>query len=173
MAGSTLSEAFHNFLDPLKRAVSCVTPGQIKHEGWPQDRDRRLALEETLPRGEHMRLSILQTYRLVKAEGERGPLKATTRAYAYILENADGRELVAFHWHPGGRSSVERPHMHLGAGCGVDGPLTKVHFPTGRVSVEDFLWLAIHGFGAEPQRDDWEDVLTQSRDAFQTWRTWA
>lgn len=120
-----------------------------------------------------MRLSVRQRYRIVDAEGERGPVKVSTRAYAYILKDADGHELVAFHWHPGDTSPMPRPHMHLGAGSGVNPALSKVHFPTGRISIEDFLWLAIHGFDAQPQRDDWEDVLGESRGKFEDWRTWA
>jgi hypothetical protein len=136
--------------------------------------DGTLLLEETLPRGEGLRISLLQTYRIVETDDpERGPLKVSTRAYTYTLEDADEREIVAFHWHPAGRSPVTRPHLHLGPGCGVEAAVSKVHFPTGRISVGDFLWTLIDGFDVPARRDDWQNVLDASRDVFEEWRTWS
>lgn len=174
MAGQTPSEALHNFLDPLKRAVSCVLVGKINHTGAPTDQDGRLVLDQELSGTGGTRLSMAQSYRIVQTEDqERGPWKARTRAYTYTLESGQGPEMVAFHWHPEGRSLVTRPHMHLGPGCGVDPDVSKIHFPTGRVSVEDFIWVTIEGFGIESRRGDWQDILAESRGVFEQWRTWS
>jgi hypothetical protein len=51
--------------------------------------------------------------------------------------------------------------------------LQRAHFPTGRVSVEEFLRLAIHAFDVKPRRSDWRAVLQRTQAAFSKWRTWA
>ena len=43
-----------------------------------------------------------QNYRIVRAEGQRGPWKVTIAAYHYTLEEPDGREVISFQWHPEG-----------------------------------------------------------------------
>jgi hypothetical protein len=71
------------------------------------------------------------------------------------LDDADGREVLSFQWHPGGRSPVTWPHLHLGAGAEVGrAELTSAHLPTGRVAIEEVLGLAISELGVEPLRGD-------------------
>jgi hypothetical protein len=63
--------------------------------------------------------------------------------------------------------------MHFGAGAGIeDAPISRVHFPTNRISVEDFLWLALGEFDVQPLRVDWRTVLDETRTAFETGQTW-
>lgn len=67
---------------------------------------------------------------------------AIVAGYAFTLFEHSGRELLAFHWHPAGRSPVAYPHLHVSAalrGTTPSGeaailPLDKVHLPTGLVS---------------------------------------
>ena len=47
---------------------------------------------------------------------------------------------------------MTRPHVHLGLDQGL---VAGVHFPTNRISVQDFLLLLIAELGVEPLRDDW------------------
>jgi crotonobetainyl-CoA:carnitine CoA-transferase CaiB-like acyl-CoA transferase len=51
--------------------------------------------------------------------------------------------------------------------------LVRAHFPTGRVSVEEFLRLVIETFDVKTRRKDWQTVLQQTQAAFARWRTWA
>ena len=51
--------------------------------------------------------------------------------------------------------------------------LQAPHFPTGRVSVEEFLRLVIDAFEVKVRRRDWPAVLQQTQAAFSKWRTWA
>jgi hypothetical protein len=51
--------------------------------------------------------------------------------------------------------------------------LERAHFPTGRVSVEEFLRLVIEAFDVRTRRRDWRAVLQQTQAAFSKWRTWA
>ena len=52
------------------------------------------------------------------------------------------------------------------------GGIHKHHFPTGRVSLEDVLHLAIKEFGAKPARADWEEVLEETQATYEALRTW-
>lgn len=126
-----------------------------------------------LPGGGGLRLSISHHYRVVKAEGRRGPWKVSSAAYLYALDDGDGHELLAYHWHPEWRSAIARPHLHLGAGAMVGHKgVAEAHLETGRVAIESLLRCAIAELGAEPLRDDWRQVLDDAQAAFEKWRTW-
>jgi hypothetical protein len=80
--------------------------------------------------------------------------------YYYALRELEGSEIVAYHWHPGRRSPIDFPHLHLGAGSGIGREeLQKAHVPTGRVDLEDVLLMAIREFGVRPRREDWARIL--------------
>lgn len=116
----------------------------------------------------------MQKYRIVEDSGPRGPWKVETIAYYYALEAESGREILAYHWHPDTGFPVTTPHMHLGPEAAVGHQLlAQSHLPTGRISMEDVLRLAITDFHVEPNRPDWEDVLAGTQAAYFTWRTWA
>ena len=179
MAGRTPPEAVHNFLDPLRRAISCVTTSVLDVAGGYHPSDWPHLL--TLAKGDPVRLagerpvwlSVTQHYRVVEYEGPRGPWKVSTAAYWYYLSDADQGEIIAYHWHPAGRSAVTSPHLHLGPAAEVGHPqLADAHIPTGRVALEAVLRLAIRDMGARPLREDWEDILDESQAAHETWRTW-
>lgn len=166
MAGNTPHAAFYNFLHPLQRALTCVSRDVIDHGGgaYPVSLPKVLTLGKARPvvlkRPSRLHLSVLMQYRLVEAEGERGPWKVRTTAYFYEIDAADGREILSYHWHPEGRSSTVGPHLHLGAGAEVGRTdLAQCHFPTGRIGLEEVLRLVITSFGVEPLRGDWGDVL--------------
>jgi hypothetical protein len=182
LAGATPYEAFDNFRRLLQRAFRCVSreahvwcllgtngydPGQrhalAPHRGQPV---KVLAGEQRLA------LASLFVYRVEEAEGERGPWKVGTAAYYHSLEDEDGREIVAYQWHPG-QGSIDFPHLHIGTRIpAILGAAHKHPFPTGRVSLEDVLRLAIREFGVEPARDDWEEVLDETQATYEEWRTW-
>ena len=114
-------------------------------------------------------LTVTHHYRIVEDTGVSGPWRVRTAAYAYAIdEEASGQELLAFHWHPSGRS-VTWPHIHLGhALTGGD----RKRLPSGRIALEQVLRMLIDEFGVQPRRDDWRDVLTETQEAFETYRTW-
>ncbi len=109
----------------------------------------------------------------MEAGDEHGPWKVTVAAYDYVFSDVTGRELVAYHWHPGGASHVDSPHLHLGVATGIShAGLREAHLPTGRVSLESIVRLAIEAFGVRPLRADWRRVLDQGEAAFNRRRTW-
>lgn len=79
----------------------------------------------------------------------------------YSLNDAAGREILAYHWHPEGRSRITKPHLQLGKGADVRRTeLADAHLPTGNVTLDENLLLAITEFGVRPIRADWHEILT-------------
>lgn len=178
MAGRTAAEAVGAFLAPLQQAIDCLTLTVLNVSGgyFASDRPHALVLGDGDPvalAGDHdLSLAVAQNYRVVQAEGPRGPWKVQTTSYFYELRRGD-RELIAFHWHPAGASSHTRAHLHLGAAAEIGfAPLHRAHIPTGRIAVEDVVRLAIEAFGARPRRGDWDQVLATTQDRYEAWRTW-
>jgi len=124
-------------------------------------------------RGASLRARLNQNFRIVPAEGQRGPWKATITSYHYTLEESDGREIMSFQWHPTGQGALPYPHLHLGnaADVGRD-ELQDAHIPSGRIALEQVLRFAIETFKLRPRRSDWRDVLFGTRRRFEQWRTW-
>lgn len=166
MPERTAAEAFNRYLEPLRPAISCVTPQILTRPNISRWRGEVLdvLLDEGRPvrlRGpERIHLRVRMRVRLVQAEPPRGLWEASTAAYEYRLSDHDNREIVAYHWHPDGQSHVRTPHLHLGPGAEVGrAALLTAHLPTGPVHLQDVLRLAIEGLDAEPVRRDWEQVL--------------
>ena len=106
-------------------------------------------------------------YSIIEAS-ESSAWRVGVSGYWYVLSELEGGEILAFHWHPEGRSSATNPHLHLGAAARVDHPaLAAAHIPTGRVAPQDFLRMLIEDFSVKPRRPDWDAVLRQSLRAFQ------
>ena len=81
-------------------------------------------------------------------------------AYYYTLDDGEGREILAYHWHPAGRSPEKEPHLHIGAGAGsLRQELTKAHVTTGFVTPVAMVSLIVKHFGVRPRRADWVERL--------------
>lgn len=180
MAGRTPALAVHAFVDPLQRALSCITDQPVTVAGGyhPSPEPHTLTLARGEPvglRGDaRLSLTIAHQYRVREDEGPRGPWRVSTAAYRYTLSDAEGREILAYHWHPWPGMRVTWPHLHLEAGAQVGRQdLARAHLPTGRVAIEDVLALAIAELGVRPLRADWREVLDESLEGFRLWRTWA
>lgn len=67
------------------------------------------------------------------------------------------KEVLAFDWHPDGRSSVTTPHVHVHSeGTRLS---RKHHIPTGPVSLASAVRFLIAELGVAPVWDDWQTVL--------------
>lgn len=179
MAGRTPALAVASFTGPLQRSLSCVTDavldvgGGYHPAGGPHAATLAGGLPVPLAGGENLSLVVALQYRIVEESGASGAWKVSISAYAYRLLDPDEAELLAYHWHPSGRSAMTFPHLHLGsAGVGPGGALLRAHLPTGRVALEEVIRLAIVDLGAQPRRADWSEVLVESQKIFERWRTW-
>lgn len=111
-------------------------------------------------------ISMIMNYRVLEAEGERGPWKVTTVGYLYHLY-IDGQERVLYHFHPLTTPHIPHPHLHIG-----EPRIRKNHIPSGRVSVEAFLRFLIDEHGVKAAAG-WEAALGDTQKRFEKYRTWA
>lgn len=177
MAGRTSAEAVQNYLDPLRKALSCVTKEVLQVGGGytPSDNPHSLVLGRGLPvpldGTAALKLTVSQQYSVADMGGKDEGWKVSTAAYQYVIEDTDAREILAFHWHP--FSGVVEPHVHLGSGAKVGRKeLQKTHIPTSRISVERVIRFAIDEFAITPLRPDWSQVLSDTEAMFEKYRTW-
>lgn len=181
MAGDTPYEAFVKFRDPLQKAFSCVNKDAhlwaLGTNGYEPGQEHALVPDGGEPvqlfGPRRLGLRSLFRYRIVEAEGERGPWKVSTTGYYHALEDEGEQEILTYHWHPGGESAIDFPHLHIERGIGASlGEIHKYHIPTGRIALEDVLRLAVLEFKAEPIRADWADILDTTQEAYEAWRSW-
>lgn len=102
-------------------------------------------------------------YRIVDVADEQDRYRVMTTGYLYALDDRDGFEVLAFHWHPEQRSDRHAPHLHLGAGAGVGRiEVARAHIPTGYVTLAQVIRFAIEDLDVEPGRPDWRAVLDEA-----------
>ncbi len=135
-----------------------------------------LTLMDGLPvklAGTEFEIVVSQQYRVIENPDPDESWQVRTVAYAYALREADGLEIVAYHWHPTVAHSVSFPHLHIehGAQCERE-EFAKAHLPTGRVPLEDFVRMLIEDFHVPPEKENWAEELAESRAEFQADRSW-
>src|SRR4029450_7233273 len=94
MAGRTPAEAVNNFLAPLQRVLSCVTREVLSVGGGYHISDRpHVLLFQNKPvllgSDRRIALRLIQQYRIVEGEEQRGPWKVSTVAYYYTLRTVE------------------------------------------------------------------------------------
>ncbi|MGH3146042.1 MAG: hypothetical protein ACRDTR_09605 [Rubrobacter sp.] len=158
-------QAVQDFRSSLQRAISCVTPSVIvvrSATGYSVGLEHALTLgvpEAVKLSGADIAFSVRAYARVVERDGG-SPWRVDLVSYFYTLRDAQAQEVIAYHGHPGRRSPIDFPHLHLGAGSRVGREeLEKAHVPTGRVELEDVLALVIREFGVRPHREDWAEIL--------------
>ena len=182
MAGKTELEAVQNYIEPLQKAVSCVTDAVLSVSGgyYASDKPHALTFGDGLPQKlpqTNLYIAITQLYYVVRDDDpDRGPWKATIAEYVYTLRRGAGERkpevLLSYQWHPRPRAKFNYPHLHLGSASGVEQHLGATHIPTGRVALEDVLRFSISQLGVKPRRDDWKEVLDKTQGRFEAYRTW-
>jgi hypothetical protein len=176
LAGRTPHEALQNFLTPLTLAISCVTNSQIVQnagrDGCRLGKTYALAVgKEATFRASADPLifaEISMQFMLVQVperdRAQLGRYKVKTIRYRYGVHDHKRREKLSYHWHPG--VEVDFPHLHVA-------DLEKCHLPTGRISIEEFIWLLFDGFAVKPKKQhEWEKILATSQQRFKEFRTW-
>jgi hypothetical protein len=158
------AEAVEHYRGRTARLLSCLTTVHVVIRAYHVS-DVPLKLE--LARGDAARLHA--DPRLTLLVTEQYEVRQSTAGwyveivgYLYAIGYED-RELVSYHWHPSGKSTITQPHMHVGAAVQIgDRWLGKVHLPTGMVGLEQVIALAIVELGVEPLRDDWERLIAEA-----------
>lgn len=173
--GRSANQADSNFAHFFRESLSVVT-NRVLTAG--RDGNDRLLLYEPpvkLERksGKALFMAITQVYKIVPA-GREFKAKTTSYTYELLAQGDNDIETVAeFHWHPQQTTNLRWPHLHIKANC-VDGGLGRVHFPTGRMAIEDFLKLMIRDFGVKPRLpyEQWKEILTRNKREFSASASW-
>ena len=103
---------------------------------------------------------------LVQLDPQQSPTLVNV-GYSIQILDAEGREILAYHWHPESVSPIDYPHMHLTSRVSViDAPgigrpiaLGDTHISTGVVALAHVARMLIEEFDVEPLRADWQAVL--------------
>lgn len=190
MAGRNLNEAYRNYINPLQAALNCITAARLtlrKGEELILNVPFSVALNDMDPvrlKGvTQIDFTAGQIARIIKTDDvDRGPYKVSTVRYFYTFWTTGDQpeEILSFQWAPEetGPGVVSFPHLHIGPAIISDETavrpkdLHKAHIPTGRVSIEAIVRLAITELGVPPQKRRWERILNQSESVFTEWKTW-
>ena len=172
MAGKTEKEAADNFLGYLQETVSCVTAESLT--AFQQSRKLYKVFfnpptELSTRSGGRLFLSLTQVFTVGPDPKHDGEFKVSTREYSYrLLQRVDvaSQEILAYHWHPHD-SDLRDPHLHIRS-------IPRVHFPTSRICIEDFLWMLIKYYGVRPKMNysEWTAILEKNKKAFERMATW-
>jgi hypothetical protein len=172
-----LHRLLNAYVQPVQVALHCVTPAKLWRAPTASDGPRILTFENP-PRIELRRrradsghrldpvhLYVLIGYRIITSSSSQR--RVVTVSYQYVISDQQQRELLAFHWHPEGISVERDPHVHIGpgivnAGAGDLGKVfSNIHIPTGHVPLARVVRMLITEFGVEPNRQDWDAVLSR------------
>lgn len=176
MTGRTEPQAVQNFQDVIQRAVSCITDSVVSvHGGYHvavEPHSLTLGPVNPVRLGGEGRLSfsIILHYRIVENVSPSELWRIVTTGYFYTFTDAASHEVIAYHWHPNGRSFIECPHLHLESGAQVGRrDIANAHLPIGWVTLNDVIQLAVTELGVTPRREDWRDVLKETRGMMAVW----
>jgi hypothetical protein len=134
-------------------------------------------------RGAPLRFFASQWFKIVedRSDPEQGGYRVTTVQYVYRFSDSTGKDLevLSFHWRPDDPTPgmITVPHLHIGPALLTNQNVIRpkdfhhAHIPTGRVSLESIVRLAITEFGVTPLKANWEALLVKSDEAFRNNRT--
>ncbi len=191
MAGETEREAVQKYVEPLQRAVSCISKSVLGVSGGYRvgDTPHSLTFGDGLPqklKGPNVYLSIVHKYRIVRDDTPgRGPWRVTIDHYVYTIRRSPSSDssskhekLISYQWHPNPQGRYNYPHLHLYPDSIVGSPSeaaklsSKSHIPTGRVAMEDIIRFVITQLNVQPLRKDWEKVLNETQERFTRYSSW-
>jgi hypothetical protein len=163
MPGRTPTEAFIEFIAPVRQALGFIAAGRLvfggDNRGFLVGQPEKVSFND----GDPVRLRsslagsifLELTLRVETIHIAFGPEPYDCRlvGYWYALSTSANREILAFHWTPdmiGTQRSF--PHMHVGSVVSGAGEVAsdrfhKLHIPTGYVSVPALVRFAIQEFG--------------------------
>jgi hypothetical protein len=175
LPGRTQQEAFDAFIEPLKKALSCVAYAKITRTKLNSELDQSIIVQPSpLPFTDSpYQLFMTHTFRYVRHNGTEW--RVSSLRYEYAIEVSKKKhEVVAFHWEGHNSGAAPFAHLHLGHANVSSAPLLgpKAHIPTGRVAIEDVVYFLIEDLGVKPLKPDWKEVLARVRQQFMNYKSW-
>lgn len=176
MASNKGHEALNAYCEEIQKIVSCIT-----NEVFYCTRTERDRLNFSVG-GDFFRIvcednSYLHVDINQEIEDPRTSGTVTTKYYLYSVADANGKDLLGFHFHPDlTEDPVLYPHIHTYAKQDprfLSLELQRKHIPSGRVALEDVIRWLISEMNVKPRRKDWDDVLTKAKARFLEIRSWS
>jgi hypothetical protein len=156
--------------------MSCFSKELVRSDGCEPDilhvaTFSEPTLELITKRSEVLHLSFSQQFTIQKR-----PIlgwKVCTESYSYAVDDENGQEILAFHWHPINHD-IDYPHLHISNGAGryLREEIRDIHFPTRRIAFEEFALMLIENFEIVPDKDDAVTVLNGTLAKFDKYKTW-
>lgn len=165
MTGRTRTEALHNTLDPIQKALNYITVGRLAlvRGGLPVSDSmvEAVALNRGAP--VPLRSNILGSLSLqigfwiqiVQFPENRSLYEAKVARYLFAFSDGDDREFLGFHWNPFALGQERTfPHLHVGQVASGRGNVLpdrfhKLHIPTGVVTAQAIVRFAIEELGVQ------------------------
>ena len=169
MPGLTPDAAFHDFFNPVQRAVRCLDSSA--RLGFKEVAEKLYVVSpgDGVPFAKGNATFKLFSWFNVRAIPYGDAWRVTTEQYIHEVRNHKGERIAAWHWHPKApRSPIATPHLHVAA----DSPFCSLHYPTNRVSIEEVTRFIIEELEAEPANNAWESTLQTSEQLHRKHRTW-
>ncbi len=176
MAANKGHEALQAYSEEIQKVVSCIT-----NEVFYCTKTERDRLNFSVGGGFFRVPREDNTYLYVdinqEIEDPTNSGKVTTKYYLYSIADAEGKDLIGFHFHPDlTEDPILYPHIHAYAKddkrfLSLD--LQRKHIPSGRVALEDVIRWLISELKVKPKRDDWDEILTKAKERFIEIRSWA
>jgi hypothetical protein len=174
VAGKSPKEAADNFVNFLKETLSCISSHYLS--AYQQSTKLYKVYydpyaEVSSRDGIDYQVSIAQIFRVIPDPQSPGQFKAKTQEYSYrlLLGPGENTEIFAYHWHPL-EPGVSYPHLHI-----MEAPrIHRIHFPTSRVCLEDFVWLLLRDYQIHPKlpHAECKRILEKNKRAFEKMATW-
>lgn len=110
-----------------------------------------------------------------------GLFKAHTCEYSYVFsdsQEATHHGILAYHWHPND-FDLRSPHLHIRITPQIGSPeierrISRAHFPTSRVSLEDFVSLLLNYYDIKSplHHSTYRSILNRNKQEFSKGATW-
>lgn len=181
MPGANPLEAVENYLNPIRDTLSCITASAITNHGgnFIAAQPHKVTFDAKPPIadlfGTALRLFVSQQYSIVQRERRKPLFKVKTQGYAYRLDDEQGEEILAYHWHPlpNPQDPVTYPHLHFNRAAQIGRrELRSGHIPSGRIALESLALYLIEVWGVNSERTDWREVLERNLENFEQYKSW-
>jgi hypothetical protein len=182
MPGRTAKEAIEAFAGFLNETLSCLTDCRL--DAYQSANNTFVLLYKDPVRllslsGNPFYLNVTQVCSAEKRED--GMYKAHTREYSYVFSDsatATTHGILAYHWHPD-VFALREPHLHIKITPLLGSPeierkISRAHFPTSRVCLEDFVQLLLkyYDIRSPHHHSRYRSILNRNRREFSRGATW-
>jgi hypothetical protein len=175
-------EAVDAFIGFIRESLNCITDDRLLAH---QESEKLYKLffkspaKVTARNGARFYVSVTQTFTVIKRED--GTFKVHSREYSYVFSSNNeptNKGVLAYHWHPHD-FELRDPHLHVTITQNMGYPeierrISRAHFPTSRVCLEDFILLLINYYDIKPMLPPskyWR-VLRKNKAAFGKQASW-